>query len=270
MKKIYPLILSFCRQLACYDISTYAASASFFIITSLFPMLMLLFSIVSYIPLAEEQILVEGIVHLLPDALLPFFLPIIEELQASNLASLSISIVAILWTSSKSMMGVLTGLNSIAGIQDTRSFLFKRMVCSGFMLLLMLVLIITLVLWGFGNIILGLFHNYLPYVGRVFALILEFRGLALFAVITLILTLMYAFFPHKKMGLFLQFPGAVLVSSAWLVFSNLYSKYVEYALSSSMIYGSLGMIVLAMLWVYFCMTILFLGALFNKTISKQS
>lgn len=258
---------SWSEKFILYDISTYAASASFFIITSLFPMLMLIFSIVSCIPWASETVLVDGIVRLLPKALLPFFLPIIQELQDSSLTSLSISVVAMLWTSSKSMMGVLGGLNNIAGIRDNRSFLFKRMVCSGFMLLLALVLMIMLVLWGFGQMILELVHRYIPYLGNVFSMILEVRGLALFVVTALILAMMYAFFPHKKMHLVMQLPGALFAAAAWLIFSQLYSMYVEYALTVSMIYGSLGMIVLAMLWLYFCMMILFFGAVINQLLS---
>ena len=246
-----------------YHISTYAASASFFIITAIFPLLMLTLSILSYTPLGTDTFL-DGVTRLLPNSLRSLFQFITDDIQGTNAITLSLSLVVTLWTASKSMLGLLDGLNSISGINDTRNFVLKRIVCIVYMLILIAGLLVTLGLRVFGQAILNLLQTYIPHFALVFSAILKFRGLALFAVIALIIALIYAFFPNKKMRFFLQLPGAVFTSAAWILFSEVYSLYVEHFSSFSSLYGSLGMLIIAMLWLYFCMCIIFIGAVINR------
>jgi membrane protein len=56
--------------------------------------------------------------------------------------------------------------------------------------------------------------------------------------------------------------GAVIASGGWIAFSAAFSLYVSH--SSMTVYGSLTTIVLSMLWLYICISILFLGAIINK------
>ena len=59
-------------------------------------------------------------------------------------------------------------------------------------------------------------------------------------------------------------PGALLASAGWLIFSDLYSIYVEKYASLTNIYGSVYAIALSMLWLYCCMSILFYGGALNQ------
>ncbi len=251
------------RRFSSYRIPTYAASASFFAITAIFPLLMLILSVLSFTPFGTETFL-SAVSRMLPQAFRRMFAFIAEDVQHTDAFALSVSVVFTLWTASRCMLGILEGLNSIADVNDDRNFIFKRMACMVYVLALILVLILTLALRVFGNAILALFQQYLPPVGRVFGLIMNFRGLTLFVFIALIIALIYTFFPHKKMPFLRQLPGAVFTSAAWLGFSELYSLYVDHVLATSSVYGSLGIFIFAMLWVYFCMWIIFLGAVINQ------
>lgn len=251
------------KKLSSYHIATYAASASFFIFTAIFPLLMLTVSILSYTPLGTDTFL-DGLTRLLPSTLRGLFQYITEDIQNTNVITLSLSLVVTLWTASRSMLGLVDGLNSIADINDTRNFIFKRIVCIIYMLVLIAGLLVTLGLRVFGQAILNLLQTYIPHFATVFSVVLRFRGLALFAVVALIIALIYAFFPNKKMPFIMQIPGAAFTSAAWLLFSEIYSLYVEHFSSFSSLYGSLGMLIIAMLWLYFCMCIIFIGAVLNR------
>ena len=74
---------------------------------------------------------------------------------------------------------------------------------------------------------------------------------------------MYAWLPYKRQDFFSQLPGAVATSFAWSVFSYGFSVYIEYSKGMSAIYGSLTTVVMVMLWLYFCMWLLFMGAEIN-------
>ena len=59
-------------------------------------------------------------------------------------------------------------------------------------------------------------------------------------------------------------PGALITSLGWVVFSMIYSYYIDNFPRASAVYGSLAAVCLIMLWLYFCMVILLYGAVINK------
>jgi len=67
----------------------------------------------------------------------------------------------------------------------------------------------------------------------------------------------------------MEFPGAIISAAGWVGFSALYSFYITHFANYSYLYGSLTAIVLLMLWLYFCMNILFFGAEVNVLITSR-
>ena len=65
-----------------------------------------------------------------------------------------------------------------------------------------------------------------------------------------------------------QAPGAAFASVAWLVVTQGVKIYLKYFSSYSVMYGSLAGIVIVMLWLYFCMYALFIGAVINYLLSE--
>ena len=75
--------------------------------------------------------------------------------------------------------------------------------------------------------------------------------------------------PNEKNRFSDSLPGALLASSGWLVFSDLYSIYVEHFAHLSNVYGSVYAVALSLLWLYFCMGILFYGGALNKLLTED-
>lgn len=260
--KIWNSAKYYARRFGAYHISTFAASASFFIMTAIFPLLMLALSIISFTPLSTED-LINALLLIVPTSLRPLATYLAESLMMTSATALSVSLVATLWSASKSMLGLLDGLNAIADVNDTRNFIFKRIVCMGYILILILGLMVNLGLRVFGQHILELLQQIAPGLAQIFSTLMQLRGLTLFSILALVFLLIYTFFPNKKMKVLRQIPGALFTSLAWLLFSSLFSIYVNQAATSSL-YGSLTTVILAMLWLYFCMYLIFLGAVLNN------
>ena len=74
---------------------------------------------------------------------------------------------------------------------------------------------------------------------------------------------MFMVLPNRRNTLRQSLPGALFSSAGWLIFSDLYSIYVEHFAGLSSIYGSVYAIALSMLWLYFCLSILFYGGALN-------
>ena len=82
--------------------------------------------------------------------------------------------------------------------------------------------------------------------------------------------LMYLFIPTRKSSITKEFPGAVFSAVGWYGFSYCYSLYVAHSPNFSYMYGSLTTLIFALVWIYVCMLILFLGAELNTLIASQT
>ena len=75
---------------------------------------------------------------------------------------------------------------------------------------------------------------------------------------------MFMVLPNRKNSVSESFPGAVLASVGWLVFTKLFSYYVENFSQYSNLFGSVYALALSMLWLYFCLSIVFYGGALNQ------
>ncbi len=262
-KRAMEIVRYYTRKLGTYQISTYASSASFFIITAIFPLLIVVFSVVSFTAFSVED-LIEMLVELVPESLAPFVSQLSEAMMASNVTTLSLSLVVTLWTAAKSVLGLLNGLNVIAGVKDTRNFVSKRVVCMGYMLVLLAGILANLALRVFGQFVLGVLEQITPGLAMFYHVAMKQTGLTLFIVLGLVFTLIYTFFPDKKMKFVQQIPGAVCASLGWLIFTSIFTVYVNRYRFSTALFSGLTTMILAMLWLYFCMYILFIGEAINR------
>ena len=81
---------------------------------------------------------------------------------------------------------------------------------------------------------------------------------------TAVFSAVFMVLPARNHGFWESLPGALLACLGWLVFSNLYSIYVEHFANLSNIYGSVYAIALYMLWLYCCMSIVLSGGALNR------
>ena len=254
----------FVRAVAQLKVPLYAANACFFLVLAVFPGLLLILGALQYTPLEVER-LGELLGGLLPEA----FLEEAEELilltyDSLSGTALSITAVTALWSASRGIFGVMTGLNAIYGVEENRGYLVKRCISVVYMFLFLVVLVLTLVLHVFGTALLNfLYRMPIPFLDAL-AEIVNFRFFLLLAIQTVFFTGMFMVLPNRKNRFRDSVPGALLASSGWLIFSDLYSVYVERFARLSNVYGSVYAIALAMLWLYCCMSIVFYGGALNR------
>ena len=245
-------------------ISLHAASACYFLVLAAFPLLVLVLSVLRYTPL-ELQTLIELLDGLVPAALMGAVERLVRSTyDSSSTALLSVSVVAALWSAGRSIYGLIMGLNSIYGVKENRNYFHIRAMNALYMVLFLIVLLLTLVIHVFGKTIVSMLPvaKY-PIFGFV-ADIVNSRYLLMLLVQTALFTAMYAALPNRKNPAGECVPGAVLASIGWQGFSAVFSLYVDNFRAYSNIYGSVYAVALCMLWLYFCMYIIFLGGAFNR------
>ena len=132
---------------------------------------------------------------------------------------------------------------------------------------MLLMMILSFVLGGFGQQIKALVEKYLPGSQSFFSFLLHFR----FVVVIALLTIFFAAIFRWSTGLRPRFgevlPGALTAAVGWSIFSWAFSAWVS-ATGSYGTYGSLVTVVVVMLWLYYCQYILLLSACLNRALPK--
>ena len=259
------------KELAAYlgkeNVSLYAANASFFLILSIFPVLVLFLALIRYTGLQVETLtdLLEGVV---PGALMPTVNRLVLSAYVNSTGTvLSISAIAALWSASRGMYSFITGLNAIYDVQENRGYFRTRLISMGYTFAFLLVLLLTLVLHVFGGDLLALLR-WLPIPGFLLSL-LDLRVFLLLILQTALFCTMFMVLPNRRNGLRQSVPGALLASIGWQVFTNIYSVYSQRFTSYASVYGSVYVVALGMLWLYFCICIVFYGGVLNKILQKM-
>lgn len=243
-------------------ITVYAAQASFFLLLSSVPFLMLLLNVAKVLfRSAGDEILslLEGI---LPDALHGTLDVLAEQIGAGGIPLLSLSAAAALWSASRGMAALERGLSGVYGVNVSRGLLRDILRSLSYTVALILFIFATLILLVFGVQIADGVMSVLPSLERPITALLEARGVFVFLGLTAFFTLEHRVILKRTPVL----PGAALSAAGWMLFSYLYSLYVHVFPRASYLYGGLALLTVLMLWLYFCMIIFLTGAEVNKMI----
>ncbi len=244
-------------------VSAYAAQSAYFIILSAVPFLMLLLILLKYVPI-EPETLIENISDFFPEDTGKFIAALIEDINTKTSGTvLSITIIALLWTSGKGILALTRGLNSVYGIKETRSYPVLRIISTFYTLIFAIMIIFTLAFLVFGNRIYLWIVEKIPFLNDVAAFLISIRTISSMGILTALFLIFYKVLPNRKGRLFHQLPGAVFSALGWMISSYIFSIYVDFSSNLSYMYGSLTSIIITMLWLYFCMNLVFFGAELN-------
>lgn len=259
----------FARSVSRLRIPLYAANASFFIVLAVFPALLLLLGLLQYTPLEVEG-LGEMFYGIMPAALLESAEDLIlTTYDNTSGASLSLSALATLWSAGRGIYGVITGLNAVYGVTEDRGYFYTRFISVVYTFAFLVVLILTLALHVFSASLIALLKSLpIPFLDFL-ADIINFRFFFLLFIQTAFFTAMFMALPNERNRFWDSLPGALLASCGWLIFSDIYSIYVENFASLSNVYGSVYAVALSMLWLYCCMAIVFYGGALNRYLMER-
>lgn len=243
-------------------ITVYAAQASFFVIISAIPFISLLVSVIGLLIPADIQSLLSGFV--IPDSLVSVLGTTLDNIQsAPNVSLLSISAVTTLWSASRGTAAIRRGLETVYHARSSRGYVIRRLWSLAGTLLFIAMIIAVIVVLLFGNFIIDLIG-----LSHIPDSIMLLRFPIALVLMCALFCVMYSTTAKRgrlvRADILVHLPGAVFSSVGWSLFSLFYSLYITYFPNASYIYGGLAAVCLIMLWIYFCMIILLLGAEINK------
>lgn len=270
IKRLLGKVYKFCNDINKDNISLYAGQSAFFTILSAVPFLMLVIFCIKYIISADILSIISMVSKAFPDPVSTYVRRIIIEVfyKTDSLAVLSVTIVSALWSASRGTMAIYSGLNNLFGYTKTDNWFASRIISFFYTILFVLVIAATIVVLVFGNAILTFADSEFKVAHYVLLILFRNKIPIFFVLFVLAFASLYSFLPQKKMKFAKQLPGAVATAIGWIGFSYGFSIYVMHFSRYSFLYGSITAIMLLMLWTYFCIYMLLLGAEINKHIEQ--
>jgi len=264
-------VLEIADQISRDKVPVFAAQAAFFIIISAVPLVMLVLSLLQYImPLSQSE-LSELAMSVFPMPMRSYVVRVIDELYTqTSIPLISITAVTTLWAASRSVHGLTRGLNEVYKTSETRGYFRLRFGSLLYTILLIVLVIFSLVILVFGNKIQFFMETEVPLLAGISGYIISIRTLLALGLMTFSFALMYKILPNTRSHFRYQLPGALFSTLGWMVFSLVYSIYIDNFSNFSYTYGSLAAIVFMMLWLYSCMYIFLIGAEFNVLVAARA
>lgn len=254
------------------SVTAMGAQLAYYLILSIFPFLIFFLNLLSYTPIAREEVL-ESLIVILPLDTQRLIMELLSEtISKSSETLLSLGALTGMWAASRGIMSLIKSLNTAYGVEEKRSYLQLRGVAVLFTLALLVLLLIVLSTLVFGEVLGNMLFDYLGLAYKFMAIWKYLRILISLGFMILTFTLLYKFSPSIRNGGRMHFkhtfPGAVFASLGWILTSSLFSYYVNNFGDFGKTYGSLGGVIVLMIWLYISSIIIITGGEINATIKS--
>ena len=252
-------------------VSESAAQLTYYLILSFFPFIIVLLQIVRFTPLGDLNV-VDGLLVGLPLQTQELLTGIIKDIVSSSGATLlSVSVVGAIWSASNGLMSLIKAVNRAYDLSESRPYWKLKLLSILMTLGLILVILLTLSISVFEAL---LFNNfilvYFPNSELIFTIV---QSIVVLVSIILILTLLYKFSPSIKKNVNVTFkqsmPGGIFATVAILISTKVFSIYVDNFGNYSKVYGSIGGIIVLLIWLYLTSIIIVLGAELNSILMSR-
>jgi membrane protein len=249
------------------------ASLTYFLILSIFPFLIVLLNIFSYTSLVREGALLE-MLHFLPIDIQAIIEGFIKDLaNTSSESLLSIAAFAGLWTASSGVKAIIKAINLAYDYAENRNFLKLRGLSVLFTLALLLMITLVFITLVMGPVLGKMIFENLGFGNSFTTLWNYLRYLIPLAYMILIFALIYKLSPNIGKNLRIPIrevmPGAVFTTVAWVSLSLLFSYYVSNFGKYAITYGSLGGVMVLLVWLYMSSIVLVIGGEVNATLEDM-
>ncbi len=246
-----------------------AAQQAYYYMLSLFPMLILLVAIVPYLNIEQESA-IQFLDNVLPaetaEMLKDNVLKIISE---RNGGLLTFGIIGTIWSASNGMNAFIRAMNTAFDVKESRSFIKVRLISVLMTFALIFAFVVALILPVFGKVILEFLSSLFQISAGMGILITVMRWVIAFMVIILVMAFLYKIAPDKKYPWKHVLPGAIISTVLWQVVSFGFSFYVSNFGNYSATYGSLGGVIVLMLWLFLTGLSLVIGGEINGIYHRE-
>lgn len=248
------------------DVFALGAQLAYYLILAFFPFLIFLMTLIGFSNLNSMEI-IEGLRTLLPSSVFELTsATIVEVVENQHAGLLWVSIGLSVWAASSAFRAVIKGINKAYNVKENRSFIKIAIIAMASIVALAFIIIITLSMLVFGNLIGDLLKTYSPFDAVISRLWNMLRYVVVVTSMIFIFAVIYRYTPAIRISWRESFPGAIVTTIGWILASMGFSFYINNFNNYSRFYGGLGAVFILMTWLYITSIIFILGGEINSVI----
>ncbi|MBP3893119.1 MAG: YihY/virulence factor BrkB family protein [Atopobiaceae bacterium] len=247
-------------------VGAYSAQIAFYILMTVFPMVILFLQLIRIAPISQESILY-AIDSVFPDYLLTSLHGLLQEVYSASTELVPITIVTTLWTTSKVMHAMVQCLDAICSKENARNWVVVRlwsMACTGLAFVVAVFIAGSTIAWRPLKVFL-IRNRPVGISLSAFSGTIDIAYTMLIGVISI--SVLYKILPRRNLNFVAQIPGALFAVFAIMMLSSVLTVYVG-QFNGFSAYGSLTTLTLVMFWLYFSCYFLMLGAVVNEVLQE--
>ncbi|OMP68171.1 ribonuclease [Domibacillus epiphyticus] len=257
------------RRIKASDVPGVAAQMAYFFLLALFPLMIFTVTLLGYLPIDPNEIFTI-IKDFAPSDSLSMVQDTLQEVTTNqNGGLLSFGILGTIWSASNAMNAVIKGLNHAYDVKESRAFYVARGLSILLTFAFIFVIAVMLILQVFGKQIGEIAFEFLG-MGDQFVVIWTWiRFLLPPVILFLVFAGLYYLAPNLKVKYVTVLPGALFATLGWIIVSFGFSFYVNNFGNYSATYGSIGGVIILMIWLYLSAMIILVGGEINALRNDQ-
>lgn len=242
-----------------------AAAMTYYLLFAMFPFFIFVTSLLGLLHL--PTLTLDGqITRFLPEDVVAFLNLAIEHItKSSNNALLTFGLVFSVWFPLRAVSNLMEAINDIYGEEKSGSHSIRTAILTALTIVLIPAMLLLLLL---GERVLGFIGEYIPISAEFITGWSRMRFVPMAAALLFMLSAVYFFSPSKIQKARYILPGAILSMGVWMLFSLIFSYYVDHMGRYSIIYGSIGVIIALLVWMDWSMIAMLMGAVFNVALKE--
>lgn len=266
MKQIISKIKDFTDGISKKNISAHAAACAFYMFLSLVPFIALAAAILPYTGLSQD-VLLDFINSYIPSALRSIIENVTYDIYFAPGIVLPITIVTTIYLASRVFSSLIRGIENIYDSEKYTPYFSRVLRACLYTIGILAAMVLILLLNIFTKHIADMLNSQLPFMTPFIRFVIKLRFVFAAVILTIVFMLIYRWVPGHRAHFAETLPGAFAAALAWLLFTWLFSLFILNG-DSFDTYGSLAAIVISLLWMYWCMYIILLGAYLNYYIKS--
>ncbi|MGP4067207.1 YihY/virulence factor BrkB family protein [Halobacillus sp. B29] len=251
------------------DVAGLAAQLAYFFLLSLFPFMIFLLTLLGYLNIDEERVLAIISTYAPPETFDLITENVTSLLKSGSGSLLSVGILGTLWAASVGVSAIMRAFNRAHNVEENRPFFVTRFIAIILTIAMVLVICIAFLLPVLG-------HTAGVFIFSTFGLsesFIEAWGTLRWAISSIIFFIVLSFLYVTAPSLRLKYrdavAGAVFATVGWQLVSLLFSFYVSSLGNFSAAYGSLGGVIVLMIWFYLSGIVIILGGEINAIFRRR-
>lgn len=252
------------------EIGPSAATIAYYLLLSLFPLIIAVGNILPYLNINPETVL-PYIQSMLPESIFKMLEGTIRSLlETSNGGLLSLSAVATLWGASRSINALQNSLNKVYGVTRRSNMLLTRLFSFGAIFMFLVAVMLLAIVFTLGQSVLDYILPILNLPGTISGLFGTLKWPVTMISLFLTMSLIYSYLPNAKVRLRSVLPGALFSTIGWMALTQFFGLYTKYFSNGFSSYGLIGGFIVFMLWLDFAATVIILGGVINAVTEEYT